>query len=753
LFRPFKTNEVSAPGKPWWIRYALAVTLSLLAAAFEILIDRITGEPIEPFLPAFGAILASIAWAGSGPGLVSTFGLTVWSAFDLSQRGSSAPHTFLLCLVLLVEGVLLSAGSARLSRAGAEAARSEAWYERLLAMATAGIWVHDTAGTIIYANARMAEMLGIRVEQLTGCKIDEFFLPSDRSVERVRAENLRNRGKEQFDRRLRRDNGSEMWALACCNVVDTESPAPETMLAVMTDITERKRAEFALRQSEESFRNLFEGVLEGVYQSTPEGRVLTANPMLMQMLGLTSTAQLNDVDIAKDLYVDPTMRRRLLERLEHEGGFQNVEYELRRRDGRIITVLENARVVRGDSGAVLYYEGTLTDISARKGIEEQLRRAQRMEALGRLAGGVAHDFSNVLTLITGYAQLALADTAPSHPARTSTEQVLLAAGSAMTLTRQLLSFSRRKARVDGSLDLNRAVESCKEVLSVLSLDGVPGNQVSLEFSLCADAAPVDAGKDQIEEIVLGLSAGVRRASPTAIRMEVKTEVLEIDEEFCRRCPSAQPGTCAVLSVRAFESANAGEPASHETRTLLADPLFDVTPDADNEAIGLYATQEIVAQCGGFVASHPAIPAALYAFLPFALAPFNEEPDEPVRDSARETILLVDDEPLVRELSRDMLERQGYRVVLASDAYEAERIGGNPGSFDLLITDNVMPGISGLELARRLRISHPDLKVLFISGYLQTMEHEGAEFPGAEFLQKPFSADTLGRKVRRILSLK
>ncbi len=238
-------------------------------------------------------------------------------------------------------------------------------------------------------------------------------------------------------------------------------------LAMMTDITERKRAEGALRRSEERFRNLFETVLEGVYQSSRDGRILAANPMLLQMLGMASDAELNDVNIAKDLYVDPSVRARLTERLEHEGGFQNAEYELRRRDGRIITVLENARVVRDESGAVLYYEGTLTDITPRKRIEEQLRQAQKVEALGRLAGGIAHDFNNVLTVITGYSQLVLSDLDRDHPARASAEQVHEAAGNAMALTKRLLSFSRRQAPADGSLDLNVAIERAAPALHLM----------------------------------------------------------------------------------------------------------------------------------------------------------------------------------------------------------------------------------------------------------------------------------------------
>ncbi len=394
----------------------------------ELFIDRLTNQPVYPFLPALAAIIASAAFAGAGPGLTSTGILVAWAAFDLWGHGRTPANTFLRCLILLLEGSLLSFGSAHMWNSKRMAARSEEWHKQLLETAAEGIWVLDGDGVITYANVRIAEILGTSPGDLVGRNADEFFFPADLSVERIRADNVRRGHKEQFDRRMRRSDGAEIWVLTCCNLFGADERSAPKALAMMTDITERKRAESALRRSEERFRNLFETVLEGVYQSSRDGRILAANPMLLQMLGMASEAELNNVNIAKDLYVDPGVRSRLTERLEHEGGFQNAEYELRRRDGRIITVLENARVVRDESGAVLYYEGTLTDITPRKRIEEQLRRAQKMEALGRLAGGIAHDFNNVLTVITGYSQLVLSDLDRNHPARASAEQVHEAAG-------------------------------------------------------------------------------------------------------------------------------------------------------------------------------------------------------------------------------------------------------------------------------------------------------------------------------------
>jgi PAS domain S-box-containing protein len=741
------------------------VTCCALAIVVELFLDRLTNQPVYPFLPAFAAIIASAAFAGAGPGLTSTGLLVAWAAFDLWAHGRTPANLVWRCLIFLAEGLVLSIGSARMWRSKREADRSEAWHRRLVETAAEGIWVGDGSGVITYANARMADMLGLSMEELIGRKVDEFFLPADLSVERIRAENLRRGHKEQFDRRLRRSDGSEIWVLTCCNLIDGDEGEPPGALAMMTDITERKRAEQALRRSDERFRNLFETVLEGVYQSTPDGRILAANPMLLQMLGVANESELNDIDIAEDLYVEPHVRQRLRERLEHEGRLQNVEYELRRRDGGIITVLENARVERDETGAVLYYEGTLTDITPRKRIEEQLRQARKGEALGRLAGGIAHDFNNVLTIITGYSQLVLSELDATHPARPSAVQVQQAAGSAMALTKQLLSFSRRQAPFQGSVDLNRAIERAQPALHLLLTDRVAGNKAGLVLLLCQEPAPVYIGQAQIELIVLSLAACVRNAAPID-NLVLKTELVHLDEEIRRRHGDVQPGLYVVLTVRAPQVGKAGD---GNAIGLFAHPDFAAMDAGESAAMGLSSAHEMVTQRGGFVAvdrlldEHPADGPngtggqngrlAFHVFLPCALAPVDGENVQPAgAEPGGETILLVEDEPLVRELSRDMLERQGYRVVLASDAKEAERMSANAGSFDLLITDAVMPGITGVELARRIRASHPGLKVLFISGYTnEPAERDETGGEGAAFLQKPFSADSLGCKIRQILS--
>jgi PAS domain S-box-containing protein len=750
-----------APPEPLWARYTFAVASSVLAWVLELWLNSLLAVPITPLLPAFAAVIASAAWAGFGPGIVATVLMTTWSAVDLHTQHHLTPTGEIIrCALFAGEGLLLSIGSARLRRATREAARSEDWHRRLIETSGEGIWVTDSEARIAYANPRIAEILGAEVEEVVGRKTEEFFFPADLSVERIRFQNLRKGLKEQFDRRLRRKDGGEAWVLACCNSFPNRPSEFLGVLAMMTDITERKRAEYALRRSEERFRGLFENVLEGVYQSTPDGRILAANPMLLRMLGLAHEAELNDVNIAKDLYVDPNVRKRLLERLERDGSFQNVEYQLRRRDGIVITVHENARVVRDEEGRVLYYEGTLTDITERKRIEEQLRQAQKMEALGRLAGGIAHDFSNVLTIISGYARLVTSELAPGHPARSSAEQMVKAADGAAGLTRQLLTFSRRQKAPVATVDLNRVIARSIESLRRTLGEQAAADRGKLLLSLTHERTPVCADEGHIEQIVLNLAMNARHALPAADALEVKTEVVKLDASLCRQYPGTRPGEYVVISLRLI-----GPDAAGATSTVIPDAPSGEGPDGATfgaeAGFGVGTTQAIVSQYGGFVVADrfPGRRTVFSVYLPFADESVSvsaaDLTDAAMRRSRQETILLVDDEPLTRELCRDMLEREGYLVVLAADAREAERLCEQGNRFDLLIADLVMPHLSGPDLARKLRTATPGLKALFISGYADRNAAGAGASPssaptaGDTFLRKPFSVDSLGRKIRQI----
>ena len=726
---PITTEDRSPPRGSSVTRYAFALAASAIAGVAAMWLEHLVPDLLPPFLPALAAVIATAAFAGFGPGLLSTILLTFWCGY-LVEAGhpSSFSGALLRGSVFFLEGAMICAGSAQLMRAIRKASQSEEWHRSLVETSAEGIWVVDAAGAIAYANPRMAEILGTTLSSILGRPYEDFLFPSDLPIEKVRFSNRKESSRQQYDRRLKREDGSEVWVLACSSLTNVIGGLEPGVLAMMTDINERKQAEQALRRSEARFRSLFDNVLEGVYQSSADGRILAANPMLLRMLGLSSQAEMNDANISTDFYVDPEVRRRCLNRLERDGSFQEVEYDLRRRDGRVITVQENARVVRGEDGRALYYEGTLTDVTENKRIEERLRQAQKMEATGRLAAGIAHDFNNILTVITGYAHLVADALESHHPARQSADNVVRAAEGAAALTQQLMSFSRRQSHGPAVIDMNTVVRGTEtEIRDLL------GSSIALRLDLSPAAVPVFANRGHIEQILLNMAVRARSTSRVA-ELRVSTKLAQLDQAWCETHADARAGKWATISVECFpvdggDGLAAGDQAISPAR------------------LGASTTQAIVLQYGGFMLSgeKPGCEdSSIYL-------PISEElPAAPPLSGAPDTVLLVEDEPLIRELSRDMLERQGFRVLVAASPMEAEQISRS-SSFDMLITDVTMPEITGPELARRLRHTRPAMKVLYISGYAdQPLHSQEFDSPGVGLLQKPFSADSLGRKIRQML---
>lgn len=552
-----------------WFRYLFALIVSVLAGGAEVLLSP--SRHSGPFLVGFAAVIASACGAGAGPGLLSALLVTAASALALKSEGLTVAGIALRCFVFLIEGLLLCAFSLRARTALSRAATGEHWYRGLMETAAEGIWVTDEQDVITYANPRIGEILGFSPAELRGLRTEDFLFPEEVPAERIRIRNRREGVREQFDRRLRRKDGSEAWVLVTGNSFRSKSGEFQGVLSMMTDITERKTAEQALRRSEQRFRSLFENVLEGVYQSTPGGRILAANPMLLRMLGLKSEADFNDVNIASDLYVDPSVRRRLLDRLEHEGSFQNVEYSLRRRDGQVIRVLENARVVRGDDGAVLYYEGTLSDITEKREIEEQLRMGQQAEVTGRMAGAIAQDFSNALTAVSGYARLTLDELTPNHPAYFSASELLRAVEGASELTRQLAVFSQQRPAWSTTVDLNRLIGRIEDTLRRIA-----GPDVALTFVPTTAPVLVHVDPAHLEQIAVNLASGARQSIPGRGALEVTI------------------GSSGYFAALAMRCVGCGEATNHFT--------------------GLATIQAIVAQYGGTVTEERSLGQALVSIL-------------------------------------------------------------------------------------------------------------------------------------------
>jgi PAS domain S-box-containing protein len=394
--------------------------------------------------------------------------------------------------------------------------------------------------------------------------------------------------------------------------------------------------------------------------------------------------------------------------------------------------------------------GTLSigeDVTERLHLEEQFRQAQKMEAVGRLAGGVAHDFNNLLTAITGYTDLVRQDLHPGDPHRADLDEVRNAADRAAALTRQLLAFSRRQVLQPRVLDLNEVVTGMEKLLR-----RTIGEDVVLDARLAPDLPGVRADPGQLEQVIMNLAVNSRDAMPDGGRLTIETGLGDLDDTYAASHPGARPGRYVLMAFT-----DTGQGMDQETQKHVFEPFFTTKGPGKGTGLGLATVYGIVKQSEGYVAvySEVGVGTSMKVYLPVAegaaqrIAPPASEASTP---SGTETILLVEDEEGVSALALKLLERRGYTVLRASGGAEAVALGrAHAGAIDLLITDVVMPGMGGPECAELLVRLRPGLKVLFVSGYADAAVtgHRILD-PRAPYLQKPFTPDALARKVREVL---
>jgi len=506
---------------------------------------------------------------------------------------------------------------------------------------------------------------------------------------------------------------------------------------------ERRWALEALQDSEAQFRTLFDNVSEGVYRSTPDGRIVLANRSMATLLGYDSVEELLKVP-ARELYVDAGEHARLITLARETGEARAVEVHLRRRDGRQVTCLESTRLMRGQGEQPAYFEGTLVDITDRKQLEEQLLQLQRIESIGRLAGSVAHDFNNLLTPILGHTDLIAEELPAGDPRRARIDQIRKMALSARSLTRQLLAFSRRQILHKRVLDLNESAGQLEDMLRRLI-----GEHIDLRLRLADGLAPVRVDSGQLEQVLMNLAVNARDAMPLGGTLTIETANVTLDEHTAAQRPGVTAGDYVMLSVT-----DTGQGISPEVRDHLFEPF--VTTKRHGTGLGLSTVYGIVTQSGGHITveSEPGQGASFRVFLPalHEAVAGHEAAAKPAVDTAGRTILLVEDDDDVRGIAREVLERAGYVVLAAEDAEDAQRVEeAHAGAIDLLLTDVVMPGLGGPALAERLLARRPDMKVLYTTGYIDDdVAHHGVLQPGVAVLEKPLTLEALLEAVQERL---
>ena len=510
----------------------------------------------------------------------------------------------------------------------------------------------------------------------------------------------------------------------------------------------RRHAEAALRESEASYATLVEHAPLGIYRSNTRGRFLSVNSALVRMLGYTSPAELLALDMNTDLYVDPAQRKELVDRDTYsDREYDEVEATWKRKDGLPITVQLSVRAIRNAAREVEYYETFVRDVTEQRQLEAQLVRAQKLEAVGRLAGGVAHDFNNLLTVILSYSSLLIEDNEIPPHSLESVEEIKKAADGAAGLTKQLLAFSRQQVLQPQLLDVNAVVQSTQKLLNRLI-----GEDVKLITNFAPDLGVARLDPGQLGQIIMNLAVNARDAMPTGGILTIETANVEMDLTYVRGHPVAQAGHYVMLAV-----SDTGIGMDEATKERIFEPFFTTKETGKGTGLGLATVYGIVKQSGGFiwVYSEPARGTSFKIYFPRV----NEAAVQAAVEAAptpaprgTETVLVVEDVSAVRGVAREMLERSGYRVLEAANGDQALRVAAkHSGPIDLLLTDVVMPGISGRVLAQQLAEIRPQMRVLYMSGYTDdAVVNHGMLDPGLQYLQKPFTRAGLARKVHEVL---
>jgi PAS domain S-box-containing protein len=610
------------------------------------------------------------------------------------------------------------------------------------------LWVRDAkTGAILYLNDVWERITGQHLE--VGEHVREFFKsthPDD--VERAKEAGRRAENDGGYDEVVRAidTRGATRWMRVRTFPVHNAAGEVYRVVGIAEDVTELKRAEEALRNSAQRFRSLIEHSTDLILLHDGAGHFTYLSPSFEVTLGYPVHEWMERSGLELVWPEDLETARALLARVADTSGARTPwQLRLRHADGTF-RWLEGTSANHLADPAIAAVVVNCRDITERKRMEAQIIQSQKMESIGRLAGGVAHDFNNLLTAIKGNMSLALMDMQPIDPLYEYLISVDKAADSAASLTRQLLAFSRKQIISPKVINLNDVLTHVQRLLARLI-----GEDVHLEMSAAPDLAPVRFDRSQAEQVLINLAVNARDAMPQGGRLTIETVNVDLDEDYCRRHPYVQPGSFVMLAV-----SDTGIGIHDEVRAHLFEPFFTTKESGSGTGLGLSMVYGAVKQNGGHIEVYSEMGhgATFKIFLPAV----DEQPDvaiEPLvgpRPRGVETLVLVEDEEHVRTIATLMLRRQGYAVHSFADGPSAlAAVETMTDDLHLLITDVVMPRMNGQVLTQRILALRPTIKVLFTSGYTaNVIVHHGVLNEGVEFLPKPYSLERLARRVREVL---
>jgi len=633
-------------------------------------------------------------------------------------------------------------------RAESASRESEEKFRALVESALVGVYIIQDE-KYAYVNPAMARIFGYTQDELLSKHpVFDVIFPADQEMV---FGNFRKRIAGETDairyvfRGVRKDGQVIDLEVLGARAILNGKPG---IIGTLIDITERKFAEEKLRDSEEKYRNLFKESVDVIYISSPEGKILDINPAGVKLFGYESADDLLALENIDIVYEDPEYRRKFVDRLARQGFVRDFETRVRRKDGEVVTVLDSASVVRNSEGKIIAYSGILRDITERRRLEEQLLQSQKLESLGQLTSGIAHDFNNVLGGIIGFTELAIGKIEEDHIIHNYLLRIYGLADRAAKITKQLLAFARRQILMQKDLDLNELLNDLFQLLPRL-----PRERSQIIFIPGTGLKMVHADPSQIEQVIMNLAVNADDAMPKGGTITIETQNVFLDEHYCREHTNVQPGDYVMIVV-----SDTGSGIDSAVIKRIFEPFFTTKDIGKGTGLGLAVAHGIIRQHGGSISVYSELGkgTTFKIYLPVVegeaelLTRKPEIIEQPAK--GKETVLIVEDNEELREFIETLLSDNGYSVVTASEGEEAIKIyETHGGAISLVVTDLVMPKMSGKELREKIGSRHPDTKFLFISGYTESTIHHGFMVNSkVDFLQKPFTTFELLGKVRKIL---
>ncbi len=634
---------------------------------------------------------------------------------------------------------------------------SEALFRAAFDQAAVGMNHVSLEGRFLRVNRRFCEITGYTEAELLRLGYRDITHPEDRAGEDGDLRLLLNGSclSQVREKRYVRKDGSVVWVQRTASVVRSRAGEPQHFMGVTQDMTEQVKAREELRASEARLRQVVEHAPEGI-AVVVDMKYRYLNPAFSRLYG-TGAEEMLGKRMGERLELGERENvERLWRELMRGATIPPCELRCTGGDGRTAVVEASAAPIEYDhQPAALIFVRDVTERrraeEERSRLEAQLQHSQKMESVGRLAGGVSHDFNNLLTIINGYCEMLLAEKGLTEPARDALEEIRAAGARASSLTQQLLAFSRKQIAEPRALNLNAVVEESERMLRRLI-----GEPVEIVTDLAADLGAVMADRGQMHQVLMNLVVNARDAMPDGGRITLRTANVEVNRAAAANHPEGKPGAFVTLSV-----ADTGIGMTADTMRQIFEPFFTTKPRSAGTGLGLSTVYGIVKHCGGWIAVSSQIDrgSTFQVYLPRTAAPVmtetgTEQGRAPgkVGATGAETVLVVEDQGEVRRMVLAILRQNGYRLLEAADGTEALSLSERCAEpIHLMITDVVMPGMNGRELADRMVRLRPEMKVLYISGYsADVLAPQGVLAPEMAYVAKPFSPAELSRKIREVL---